>query len=111
MNNDAQQPHSFAENTPMPSQIPDDLLQYVQSLAPETVAQMSQPQSAEVKQVMEQQITGVLGGLAGEGIDISITMNRENLARLLSSTLMSGYFLRNAEQRFDIEKMLPFHDL
>ena len=108
MNNDAQQFPSFADN--MPAETPDHLWQYVQSLAPETVAQMSKPQSDEVKQVMERQITGLLGALAGEGVDISITMNRENLARLLSSALMSGYFLRNAEQRHDIEKMLPFSD-
>lgn len=109
MNNDAQQSQSFAEN--MSVNVPDDLWQYVQSLAPETVAQMSQPQSVAVKQAMERQITGLLGGLTGEGVEVSITMNRQNLARLLSSTLMSGYFLRNAEQRFDIEKMLPFSDL
>ena len=76
MNNDAQQFHSFAEN--MPAETPDELWQYVQSLAPETIAQMSQPQSAEVKHVMERQVTGLLGALAGEGIDVSITMNREN---------------------------------
>ena len=106
MANEAQRFDGFLDSNTS-AEMNDDLWQYVQSLTPEMVAQMSQPQSQEVQRVMERQITGLLGGLGGEGIDVSITMNRENLGRLLSSTIMSGYFLRNAEQRHEIEKMLP----
>ncbi|AFY38130.1 hypothetical protein Lepto7376_1802 [[Leptolyngbya] sp. PCC 7376] len=108
MASEAQHFDGFLDNAS--AEIKDDLWQYVQSLTPEMVVQMSQPQSKEVQQVMERQIAGLLGGLSGEGIDVSITMNRENLGRLLSSTIMSGYFLRNAEQRHEIEKLLPFGD-
>jgi Protein of unknown function (DUF760) len=80
------------------------LWQYVQSLSPETIAQLSKPSSAEVFQVMERNIIGLLGGLPSENFDVTITTSRDHLGRLLASAMMSGYFLRNAEQRMTFEK-------
>jgi hypothetical protein len=85
---------------------PGQLWQYVQSLSPETIAQLSRPASAEAMQVMERNIVGLLGGLPPEGFDVTISTNRENLGRLLASAMMSGYFLRNAEQRLAFEQSL-----
>jgi len=84
----------------------NSLFQYVQSLSPETVAKLSKPDSAEVFQVMERNIIGLLGALPPDSFDISITTTREDLGRLLASAMMSGYFLRKAEQRMDFEKAL-----
>ncbi|MEB3294073.1 MAG: DUF760 domain-containing protein [Synechococcales bacterium] len=83
---------------------PGQLLQYVQSLSPETVAQLSRPSSSDVMQMMERNIVGLLGGLPAEGFDVTITTDRDNLGRLLASAMMSGYFLRNAEQRLAFEQ-------
>jgi hypothetical protein len=85
---------------------PEVLLNYVQSLSPETIAQLSRPGSSEVTQVMEHNIIGLLGGLPPDGFDVSITTSREDLGRLLASAMMSGYFLRNVEQRFAFEKSI-----
>ncbi|WP_066375128.1 MULTISPECIES: DUF760 domain-containing protein [unclassified Anabaena] len=82
------------------------LWQYVKSLSPETVNQLSKPSSPEVFQVMERNIIGMLGHLPSEHFDVTITTNRENLGRLLASAMMSGYFLRNAEQRMNFEMVL-----
>ncbi|MDJ0745325.1 MAG: DUF760 domain-containing protein [Xenococcaceae cyanobacterium MO_167.B27] len=82
------------------------LWQYVQSLSPETIAQLSRPDSQEVFQVMERNIIGLLGNLPSEQFEISISANREHLGKLLASAMMSGYFLRNAEQRMTFEKSL-----
>jgi hypothetical protein len=82
------------------------LWQYVQSLSPDTIAHLSRPTSPEVMQVMERNIIGLLGGLPGEGFDVAITTNRDSLGRLLASAMMSGYFLRNAEQRLAFDKAL-----
>lgn len=82
------------------------LWQYVQSMSPETVAQLSKPNSSEVYQVMERNIIGLLGGLPSEHFDVTITTSREQLGRLLASAMMGGYFLRNAEQRMAFEKSL-----
>ena len=80
------------------------LWQYVQSLSPETIAQLSKPASADVFQVVERNIIGLLGGLPSDNFEVTITTNREHLGRLLASAMMSGYFLRNAEQRMTFEK-------
>jgi hypothetical protein len=82
------------------------LWHYVQSLSPETIAQLSKPDSHEVFQVMERNIIGLLGNLPSEQFDVSISTSREHLGRLLASAMMSGYFLRNAEQRMTFEKSL-----
>jgi hypothetical protein len=81
------------------------LWQYVQSMNPETVAQLSKPGSGEVLQVMERNIIGLLGGLPSEHFGVTITTSREHLGRLLASAMMSGYFLRNAEQRLQFERL------
>jgi hypothetical protein len=81
----------------------NQLMNYVQSLSPDTIAQLSRPASKEAFQVMERNIVGLLGGLPSEEFDVTITTNRENLGRLLASAMMSGYFLRNAEQRMALE--------
>jgi len=82
------------------------LWQYVKSLSPETVTQLSKPTSSEVFQVMERNIIGLLGNLPSEHFGITITTSRENLGRLLASAIISGYFLRNAEQRMNFEMAL-----
>lgn len=83
----------------------DLLWQYVKSLNPETVAQLSKP-SAEAAQVMERNLLGILGNLPNEHFGVMITTSREHLGRLLASAMMSGYFLHNAEQRMAFENSL-----
>lgn len=83
------------------------LWEYVQSMSPDTVSQLSKPNSQEVFQVMERNIVGLLGNLPSEQFNVSITTSRENLGKLLASAMISGYFLRNAEQRMTFEKSLP----
>ena len=87
------------------------LWQYVQSLSPEAVTQLSKPTSTEVFQVMENNIVGLLGNLPSEHFGVTVTTNRENLGRLLASAMISGYFLRNAEQRMVFEKSLQMSDV
>jgi hypothetical protein len=87
------------------------LWQYVKSLSPDTVTQLSKPSSNEVFQVMERNIVGLLGNLPSEHFGVTITTNRENLGRLLASAMISGYFLRNAEQRMDFEVALQGSDV
>ncbi len=86
----------------------NSLMQYVHAMGPETIAQLSNPSSADVQQMMENNIIGLLGGLPSQHFDIEITTNRESLGRLLASAMMSGYFLRGAEQRMAMEHSLLF---
>ncbi|HEY9910148.1 MAG TPA: DUF760 domain-containing protein [Thermosynechococcaceae cyanobacterium] len=88
----------------------NQLWSYVQSLSPETIAQLSRPASPEVFQVVERNIVGLLGALSSEHFDVTVTTSREDLGRLLASAMMSGYFIRSAEQRMTFEKSLTFAD-
>lgn len=84
----------------------DSLWNYLQSLDAEVVARLSRPASPEMAIVMERHIGNLLGYLPPEGFEVSITTNREHLGRLLASAMMSGYFLRGAEQRLEFERSL-----
>lgn len=86
------------------------LWEYVQSMSPDTIAHLSKPMSSEVFQVMERNIVGLLGHLPSEHFGVSVSTSRENLGRLLASAMISGYFLRNAEQRMVFEKSLQTAD-
>lgn len=104
------QPNRVSEFFDSESEGVNLLWQYVKSLSPETLSQLSRPSSPEVFQVMERNIVGLLGNLPSEHFGVTITTNRENLGRLLASAMMSGYFLRNAEQRMNFEVALQGTD-
>ncbi|WP_306298937.1 DUF760 domain-containing protein [Nostoc sp. T09] len=80
--------------------------QYVQSLSPEKVAQLSQPSSPEILQLIQRAIVGILGNLPHDRYQSVITTSRDELGRLLGSAMVDGYFLRNVEQRLEMEKSL-----
>jgi hypothetical protein len=84
--------------------------EYVQSLNRETIIQLSKPDSPEVLQLINQAIVAMLGNLPDDRFNTVITTSREELGRLLGSAMVDGYFLRNAEQRFQIEKTLRLTD-
>lgn len=92
------------------TEAPNALFQYVQAMGSETIAQLSRPVSAEVMQVMEHNIVGLLGGLPTQHFDVTVTTSREQLGRLLASAMMSGYFLRGAEQRLAFEQALQVNE-
>ena len=88
----------------------DALWKYVQSLSSETISQLSKPDSIEVFQVMEQNVIGLLGSLPSEHFNVTNSTSRDHLGKLLASAMMSGYFLRNAEQRLNLEQSLQAID-
>lgn len=81
------------------------LEQYIQSMNPETVAQLSRPSSAAI-QVIERYLGEMLGGLPSEHFEVKVTTDREQLGQLLASAMMSGYLLHNAEQRLALEQTM-----
>ncbi|OUL27482.1 DUF760 domain-containing protein [Nostoc sp. 106C] len=84
----------------------NNLWQYVQSLGPEKVAQLSQPSSPEILQLIQRAIVGILGNLPHDTYQPVITTSRDELGKLLGSAMVDGYFLRNVEQRLQMEKSL-----
>jgi Protein of unknown function (DUF760) len=101
--NDSNRNQSFFPNS---NESNDGLWQYLQTLSPETISQLSRPHSHEVFQVMERNIISMLGTLPSEHFGVSISTNREHLGKLLASAMIGGYFLRNVEQRMNFEKAI-----
>ncbi len=84
---------------------PEDnpLLKYLQHQSPEILAQIAKSATPEVKQIISHNVQGLLGMLPSEAFHVKITTDRENLAGLLASAMMTGYFLRQMEQRMSME--------
>jgi CheY-specific phosphatase CheX len=92
---------SDTENTSV-----NPLLKYLQHQSPEVLARVAKSVSPEIKQIVSQNVQGLVGMLPGEQFNVQITTDRENLAGLLASAMMTGYFLRQMEQRMQLEESL-----
>ena len=104
MNNNLDQRNpDFFENQTVGN---NSFLEYIKSLSPEAITQLSQPNSPEVLSAIERTVTSMLGGLPSEDFNVMITTNRESLGRLLASAMFNGYLLRNVEQRMGFETAL-----
>jgi 23S rRNA G2069 N7-methylase RlmK/C1962 C5-methylase RlmI len=99
----------FFNSQPQEQQV-NTLLQYLQQQKPEILARVAQSASPEVKQIISHNVRGLVGMLPSEDFNIQITTDRENLATLLASAMMTGYFLRQMEQRRDLETTLSNSD-
>lgn len=82
------------------------LMQYLRQQQPEVLAQIAQSASPEVKQIISQNVQGLVGMLPTGDFNIKITTDRENLAHLLASAMMTGYFLCQMEKRMDLEETI-----
>ncbi len=78
---------------------------YVQSLDPEIIKRLSQPSPAAAA-AMQESLAQMLGNLPSPHFQVTLATSRESLGQLLASAMMSGYFLRQAEERMAIEKQL-----
>ncbi|MGV2828611.1 DUF760 domain-containing protein [Myxosarcina sp. GI1(2024)] len=84
----------------------NNLMQYLRQQQPEVLAQIAQSASPEVKQIISQNVQGLVGMLPTGDFNIKITTDRENLAHLLASAMMTGYFLCQMEKRMDLEETI-----
>ncbi|MGF1537907.1 MAG: DUF760 domain-containing protein [Elainellaceae cyanobacterium] len=81
----------------------NQLLQYMQHQPPEVLARVAKTVTADIKQIVSQNVQGLVGVLPNEAFNIQVTTDKENLASLLASAMMTGYFLRRMEQRMELE--------
>jgi len=59
--------------------------------------------SGDIQDIIRHNVQGLLGMLPGDQFDVKIQTSRDNLAGLLASAMMTGYFLRQMEQRMELE--------
>jgi hypothetical protein len=62
--------------------------------------------SGDIQDIIRQNVQGLLGMLPGEQFEVKVQTSRDNLAGLLASAMMTGYFLRQMEQRMELEAAL-----
>ena len=84
---------------------PNQLLKYLQHQSPEVLARVAQSVSPEIKQIISHNVQGLVGMMPPEHFHVQITTDRDNLAGLLASAMMTGYFLRQMEQRMQLEHL------
>ena len=82
------------------------LLNYLQHQSPEILARVAKSVSPEIKQIISHNVQGLVGMLPSENFNVQVTTDRDNLAGLLASAMMTGYFLRQMEQRMHLDQSL-----
>ncbi|MCA6594821.1 MAG: DUF760 domain-containing protein [Pseudanabaena sp. M046S1SP1A06QC] len=82
------------------------LLDYLKNQSPEILATVAQSVSPEAQQIISQNIQNLLGILPPSNFNVSITTDRENLAGLIGSAMMTGYFIRQMETRMHLDQSL-----
>lgn len=82
------------------------LLKYLQNQNPEVLERVANSASPAVKQIVSQNVRGLVGKLPSENFNVQVVTDTENLAGLLASAMMTGYFLRQMEQRMELDSNL-----
>lgn len=82
------------------------LMEYLQQQNPDVLSRIAQSASSEIKDIIAHNVRGLIGVLPPDDFQVSITTDRENLANLLASAMMTGYFLGQMEQRMNLESSL-----
>ena len=81
----------------------NDLIKYLQEQSPDVLQRVARSASPEIQEIIRHNVQGLLGLLPGEQFEVKIQTSRNNLAGLLASAMMTGYFLRQMEQRMELE--------
>ncbi len=84
----------------------NDLIQYLQEQSPDVLQRVAKSASSDIQDIIRHNVQGLLGMLPGEQFEVKVTANKDNFASLLASAMMTGYFLRQMEQRKELEEAL-----
>ena len=82
------------------------LIQYLQDQPADVLQRVAKSASPEIQEIIRHNVQGLLGMLPGEQFEVKITSSRDQFASLLASAMMTGYFLRQMEQRKELEETL-----
>jgi hypothetical protein len=81
----------------------NSLIQYLQEQSPDVLQRVARSATGDIQDIIRHNVQGLLGMLPGEQFEVKIQASRDNLAGLLASAMMTGYFLRQMEQRMELE--------
>ena len=82
------------------------LIQYLQEQSPDVLQRVAKSATGDIQDIIRHNVQGLLGMLPGEQFDVKVTASKDNFASLLASAMMTGYFLRQMEQRKELEQTL-----
>tara|TARA_Y100001968_G_C19195840_1_gene637504 strand:+ start:389 stop:739 length:351 start_codon:yes stop_codon:yes gene_type:complete len=82
------------------------LIQYLQEQPPDVLQRVAKSASPEIQEIIRHNVQGLLGMIPSEQFEVKVTSSRDNFASLLASAMMTGYFLRQMEQRKELEETL-----
>jgi len=99
-NSDATNNQSSASSD---DQSDNSLLQYLQQQNPDVLAEIARYISPDAKQIVSQNVQAIVGILPSEQFQVQVTTDHDNLSNMLASAMMTGYFLRQMEQRMELE--------
>ncbi len=86
--------------------IDNELWQYVQSQPLQNPRELSHLMSKDAMEIVAHHIRSMLGVLPSQQFDVQIATTRDGLAQLLTGAMVTGYFLRDREQRLQLERTL-----
>jgi CheY-specific phosphatase CheX len=84
-------------------EVSNQLLDYLQHQSPDILARVAKSASPEIKDIISRNVQGLVGVLPSEEFNVHISTDRENMAGMLASAMMTGYFLRQMEQRMELD--------
>ncbi|GLI61341.1 hypothetical protein VaNZ11_003702 [Volvox africanus] len=82
------------------------LMRYVQEVQPHSVTQFAEQTHPMVIQAMRQTVLNVVGSLPPQYFSVRISTMAESLAQLMLSIMTTGYMLRSAQFRLELQKSL-----
>ena len=86
------------------------LIQYLQEQSPDVLQRVAKSATGDIQDIIRHNVQGLLGMLPGEQFEVKVTSSRDHFANLLASAMMTGYFLRQMEQRKELEESLTSDD-
>ena len=86
------------------------LIQYLQEQSPDVLQRVAKSASTDIQDIIRHNVQGLLGMLPGDQFEVKVTSSRDHFANLLASAMMTGYFLRQMEQRKELEESLVTDD-
>ncbi len=86
------------------------LIQYLQEQSPDVLQRVAKSASPDIQDIIRHNVQGLLGMLPGDQFEVKVTSSRDHFANLLASAMMTGYFLRQMEQRKELEESFSTDD-
>ena len=84
----------------------NSLIQYLQEQSPDVLQRVAKSASTDIQDIIRHNVQGLLGMLPGEQFEVKVTSSKDQFASLLASAMMTGYFLRQMEQRKELEESM-----